>query len=75
MTGWTFDQIDDLTLAEAEALFEYWGEHPPVHELVAAFVGLKSKAKAASLSSSFDAFAALTGGKPGPITMDMLRQL
>jgi hypothetical protein len=41
-TGWTLDYImDEVTLPRLRSLLRYWSEHPPVHELVAAFVGYK----------------------------------
>jgi hypothetical protein len=35
--------IDELTLWDVQEQGEYWLEHPPVHILVAAFVGYHSK--------------------------------
>jgi hypothetical protein len=29
-------------------LYDYWGEHPPVHEMVASYLGVKPKAKASA---------------------------
>ncbi len=35
--------IDAMTLGDVRELCEYWAEHPPVHTLVAAFVGFKAE--------------------------------
>jgi hypothetical protein len=41
-TGWTWDYVEDtLTAPRMIALYEYWNKHPPVHKLVAAYMGLK----------------------------------
>lgn len=37
-TGWTFPEIDQLTLWEANDLFSYWQDYPPTHVLVAAYL-------------------------------------
>lgn len=39
-TGWTWEYIDhNVTLPILEGFAEYWGEAPPVGELVAAYLG------------------------------------
>jgi hypothetical protein len=38
-TGWTFGEIDQLTLMEVNELFDYWQEYPPTHVLVSAYLG------------------------------------
>lgn len=43
--GWTRRVIDDLTWPEVEEHFEYWQEHPPVHMLVAGYLGYKKPEK------------------------------
>ena len=37
-TGWTLHEIDQLTLWEANELFTYWQDYPPVHVLVSAYL-------------------------------------
>jgi hypothetical protein len=37
-TGWTFREIDALTMWDVNDLFEYWQESPPTHVLVAAYL-------------------------------------
>jgi hypothetical protein len=44
-TGYTFGDIDALTWGDVFLLFEYWSERPPTHLLVAAYLGVKPKAK------------------------------
>lgn len=41
--GWTRQTIDELTWPEVQEHFEYWDEHPPVHLLVAGYLGYKPK--------------------------------
>lgn len=44
-TGWTWEYIDDnMTIPRLQAMSDYWQEHPPLHQLVATFLGVKSKA-------------------------------
>lgn len=40
-----------MTLSDVDDLYEYWREHPPVHELVAAFVGYKPPERKQYLSA------------------------
>jgi hypothetical protein len=42
--GWTYPQIDALTLPQLRELFTYWAAHPPLHELAAAYLGLGRRA-------------------------------
>ena len=37
--GYTPSQIDAMTLPQVDELFGYWAKHPPVHLLVAAYLG------------------------------------
>lgn len=49
-TGWTWDYIDDnMTIPRYLALAKYWKEWPPIHKLVAAYLGYKGKKEEASL--------------------------
>ena len=41
--GWTWDQVGELTLPRLKALRRYWRKHPPVHLLVAAYLGYKPR--------------------------------
>ena len=44
-TGWTWSEIDNLTLPQVYDLDDYWRVHPPLHLLVAAFAGYKSPSR------------------------------
>lgn len=40
--GWTFEYIDEhMTLPRYEAIVRYQRKHPPLHVLVASFLGVK----------------------------------
>ena len=39
------DQTLDITWTFANALFDYWSDYPPTHELVAAYLGIEQKKK------------------------------
>lgn len=43
---------DEFDLKGLRALYGYWNEHPPVHELVGAYMGVKSKKPKTKTSSS-----------------------
>jgi hypothetical protein len=40
-TGWTWVQVDRLTIPRYMKLASYWQKHPPVHALVASYMGWK----------------------------------
>lgn len=40
-TGWTWADVDDLTIPRYLALLRYWKQSPPIHMLVAAYMGFK----------------------------------
>lgn len=40
-TGWTFEQVGDLTLQEFSDLQRYLSDHPPLHIMVARYLGYK----------------------------------
>jgi hypothetical protein len=49
VTGWTYEYVrDEFDMTGLRRLFDYWGEHPPVHEMVASYLGVKSTKKKAS---------------------------
>lgn len=56
-TGWSWDQVDALTIPRYRALRRYWEEYPPVHLLLRALVGFQPR-KATALDS-FATLAAL----------------
>ena len=46
VTGRPWDELEDtLTWPRINALCRYWQDHPPVHELVAAYMGVKPENK------------------------------
>jgi hypothetical protein len=38
--GYSYPIIDEMTLFQIEELTSYWAKHPPVHLLVAAYLGV-----------------------------------
>ncbi len=41
-TGWTYDQVgEQFDLPRLKSMMEYWRIRPPVHILVASYVGYK----------------------------------
>jgi capsule polysaccharide modification protein KpsS len=62
-TGWTPKQIDEeTTLNDIVALNKYYESHPPVHTMVAAYLGIKPKEKEKSLQDFIGDFLS-AGGK------------
>jgi hypothetical protein len=50
-----FNEIDQLTLWEANDLFTYWSDYPPTHVLVGAYLlGAKTARRSRSKSQDFD---------------------
>jgi hypothetical protein len=48
-TGWTWDEVDNFDLVRYAELAAYWEISPPVHLLVAGFMGYKAKPAAGDL--------------------------
>lgn len=47
VTGWTWEYIDEfVTIPRLLEMSAYWRKSPPLHELVAAFVGYGDKSSA-----------------------------
>ena len=44
--GYTWPQIDAMTLPQFYDLCAYWAEHPPLHELVAGYLGYRPRPSA-----------------------------
>lgn len=62
VTGWTFEYIDDhMTVPRLRALSEYWEHSPPVHVLVAAYMGVGKKDKATDLGELMSMFPEAQG--------------
>ncbi len=46
ITGWTWEYIDEqMTLPRLYGLSDYWRDHPPLHILIGAFLGVKPAGK------------------------------
>ena len=44
--GWTWRYIDEeMTLPRLDAFTEYWKSNPPMHQMVATYLGYKSAEK------------------------------
>lgn len=41
--GWTWHDVDPMTLAEVSEALRYLEKHPPVHEIAAAYFPLERK--------------------------------
>ncbi|MBS5743739.1 MAG: hypothetical protein KHW43_09625 [Neisseria sp.] len=64
-TGWTWDYVaDNLDLPRIGHLNDYWREHPPVHILVASYMGIKpSSSPGQSETDEAEAIGMLGGNK------------
>jgi hypothetical protein len=51
-----------MTWPEYYDLSEYWADHPPVHELVAAYIGYKRKAPAEETPQDLGMLLAMAPG-------------
>jgi hypothetical protein len=40
-TGWSWAGVGQLTIPRFKALLRFWQQHPPVHRMVAAYMGIK----------------------------------
>ena len=62
-TGYTWDEVGRLTIPRLRALMRYWEQHPPVHLLVAAYLGFKPSGAPTSREAAAD-IAALASDAP-----------
>ena len=71
-TGYTWDQVGQLTIPRLKALMRYWGEHPPAHILLAAYIGYKPPAKGGTPvhNEALDAIAATAPVITAPPKLD-----
>ncbi len=37
--GWTWQDVDEMTLPQVDVLLAYWERWPPLHQLVASYFG------------------------------------
>lgn len=67
-TGWTWDYIaEHVDLPRLAALNTYWDNHPPVHVMVAAYLGIKPATASASGEQDFGELFAIGTMIEGPI--------
>jgi len=59
-TGWSWDQVDVLTIPRYRALRRHWEEYPPAHLLLRALAGFQPRKTATP-----DSFATLAALAPG----------
>ena len=59
--GYTYPVIDAMTLLDVEELTSYWAEHPPVHILAAAYLGLNGQKRPRISSNSSPGLGDRTG--------------
>lgn len=63
-TGWTWDYVaENLDLPRIGYLNDYWREHPPVHILVASYMGIKSSKSQQSEEDEAAALSMLGGNE------------
>jgi hypothetical protein len=48
--GRSYEQVDDMTLADVEIIFAYWNKTPPANEILAAVYKVKPQSTARELS-------------------------
>lgn len=45
-TGWTWEHVEDtVTIPRLSAMNRYWAKHPPLHHLVAGYLGYEAPEK------------------------------
>ena len=54
-----------MTIPELLDLVEYWSEHPPLHEMVAAYLGIKSEPEVKKPIDNSEFIAVLGGVNRG----------
>lgn len=61
--GWTWDYVaENIDLPRLKHLNAYWAAHPPVHILVAAYMGYKGQKSAQEQEESADEVISMLGG-------------
>lgn len=53
----------DLTLGDVAMLWDYWADHPPLHELAAAYLGVKPR-EPQQQGNMGDLYRMFTGQEP-----------
>jgi hypothetical protein len=71
VTGWTIDEVEEMSFSDAIGLFDYWSDYPPVHLLVRNFLGYKPRAEAKHDAMEIgQAMRAITGRKGRAKSLD-----
>ena len=58
-TGWSWDQVDALTIPRYRAMQRHWRDYPPAHLLLRALVGYRPPSNGRQTGGGFAALAAL----------------
>lgn len=78
-TGWDFDQVGRLTLPRYRALYAHFRRQPPVHWLLAAFIGWKPSQdgpqRDMEIGDVFDLLPPAQPGQPRALTSAMLEMM
>ena len=66
-TGWTYEHISRrVTMSQYNRLARYWSNHPPLHVMVAAYLGIKpEEPKPNWETESFESLVARWNAIPG----------
>jgi hypothetical protein len=64
-----------MTLLEVEELTAYWAEHPPLHMLVAAYLGVGQETRLRKASALSGEGSSKFGNKTGPDIPSLLAEL
>ena len=74
-TGWTFFEIEQLTLWELNDLMAYWKDYPPPHVLVGAYLMSGKKSSAGKVRrqgpSNFDELTQAVSFAGGSVTQKL----
>ncbi|QMT41238.1 hypothetical protein [Neisseria shayeganii] len=63
-TGWTWDYVaENIDLPRIQHLSEYWRRHPPVHILVASYIGYRAPDPATLAAEEAEAVQMFGGGE------------
>lgn len=73
-TGWSWNQVDALTIPRCRVLMRYWRDYPPAHLLLRALVGWKPAPIATEgAPAPFERLMTLAPG--GTLTLGALKQV
>jgi cation transporter-like permease len=60
-----------MTLLDVEELTSYWAEHPPVHVLVAAYLGLNGQKRSRISAKTSSGLVTGTGSDPSTLLAEL----